>query len=132
MCAAAEGNYDCREVDLHVNSRTSNVQGVHDDLDFNKYLEDNPSNAYNEHNHTHTRTSEDIQINVFGRTLLSLCSIFDLYILNGVYENSGLFTFMSWRGNSVNDYFIVLDDLLMENMKIQVIPRSLSWHMPRV
>ena len=37
---------------------------------------------------------------------------------------------MSWRGNSVNDYFIVSDDLLMETMKMQVIPRSESWHMP--
>ena len=113
-----------------LNSRTGNVQGVHDDLELNKYLEVNPSNVYNEYNNTHIRISEDAEINAFGRTLLSLCSIFDLYILNGVYENSGLFTFMSWRGNSVNDYFIVSDDLLMENMTMQVISRSESWHMP--
>ena len=113
-----------------LNSRTGSIQGVHEEHDLNKYLNYDASLLYDDSISTLARTSEDTHVNVFGRSLLNLCSIFDLYILNGVHEKSGSYTFMSWRGNSVNDYFIISQDLLMENINMKVLSRTESWHMP--
>ena len=51
-----------------------------------------------------TRQSEDTIVNQFGRSLLSMCAILDLTIVNGTIVNSGNFTYISTHGNSIIDY----------------------------
>ena len=58
-----------------------------------------------------TRQSEDTIVNQFGRSLLSMCAILDLTIVNGTIVNSGNFTYISTHGNSLIDYIIVSPEL---------------------
>ena len=62
---------------------------------------------------TPTRYSEDTVLNSFGKRLLNMCTAFGLNIFNGVCNGDlqGLYTFISNSGNSVNDYFMVSEDL---------------------
>ena len=77
-----------------------------------------------------SRLSSDIHINDFGRSLLTLCSAYNLTILNGLFgENSGRFTYVSATGSSVIDYCIVSKDLLHRFTALQVSETILSCHM---
>ena len=59
------------------------------------------------------RKSQDSVVNNHGKLLLTLCTTFDLCILNGVCKDDlqGFYTYISETGSSVNDYFILSSDL---------------------
>ena len=77
------------------------------------------------------RCSEDSVINEFGRSLLSLCSGFDLQILNGTVEGDrhGCFTYISPSGNSVIDYVLVSRDFARFCTSLLVKENVLSTHL---
>jgi hypothetical protein len=80
------------------------------------------------------RSSEDLNVNTFGRQLLELCEMLNCIILNGL-KNAGFdakFTYISQSGASVDDYFVVSRDLFFEvNIsKLSVLPQTESDHMP--
>ena len=60
-----------------------------------------------------SRRSEDKTLNSFEKQLLNMCSALDLCIMNCVCngDHLGCYTYISDTGNSVNDYFMVTDDL---------------------
>ena len=58
-----------------------------------------------------TRQSEDTIVNQFGRSLLSMCAILHLTIVNRTIDNSGNFTYISTHGISLFDYIIVSPEL---------------------
>ena len=67
--------------------------------------------------------------------MLSLCTIFDLCILNGVCKGDlqGCYTCISETGSSVNDYFILSNDLyalIHSTCELCVTRRIKSDHMP--
>ena len=55
-----------------------------------------------------SRTSQDLIVNNFGRSLLSMCAALELTILNSSspHTASGNFTYISVHGSSVIDYLI--------------------------
>ena len=76
------------------------------------------------------RFSYDYILNDFGRTLLSLCTAFDLAILNGFLNSeSGKYTFVSSNGSSVVDYCIVSRDLLPLCLSLRITESVASPHM---
>ena len=79
-----------------------------------------------------TRSSHDLTVNNFGRSLLSMCAALELTILNGSSPHiaSGNFTYISLHGNSVVDYLITSFDLLELCFIIKVDENILSPHMP--
>ena len=84
---------------------------------------------------TPTRCSEDTVLNSFGKKLLNMCTTFGVNILNGVCNGDlqGRYTFISNSGNSVNDYFMVSEDLfslIQHDCRLCVIERIESDHMP--
>ena len=69
------------------------------------------------------RTSEDLVVNNFGKKLLDLCISCDLRVLNGrAHEdaNVGRYTFYQHNGFSVNDYFILHENILPINCHFSV------------
>jgi hypothetical protein len=78
-----------------------------------------------------SRCSKDDTINNFGKSLLNLCFLFDVYILNGFCSNNkeGDFTFVSPNGSSVIDYFLIPCNLL-SNFDLKVGDCLHSWHLP--
>ena len=77
------------------------------------------------------RDSHDRVINTFGRSLLALCVMFELCIVNGLSgQFSERFTFVSGNGSSVIDYFIVSADLIDLCRSLNVAESSTSSHMP--
>eukprot|EP00745_Piridium_sociabile_P040619 TRINITY_DN784_c0_g2_i2.p1 TRINITY_DN784_c0_g2~~TRINITY_DN784_c0_g2_i2.p1 ORF type:complete len:579 (+),score=61.48 TRINITY_DN784_c0_g2_i2:324-2060(+) len=78
-----------------------------------------------------SRCSKDDTINNFGKSLLNLCFLFDVYILNGFCSNDkeGDFTFVSPNGSSVIDYFLIPCNLL-SNFELKVGDCLHSWHLP--
>ena len=117
-----------------LNSRTDNAQPICESCDINRYTDGAHTLPYSnsDHNALHARHSEDTYTNCFGNSLVSLCTIFDFCILNGTGSSasSGLFTFVSPHGNSVVDYFIVSHDIMNNELKMHVLNRTESWHMP--
>jgi len=66
---------------------------------------------------------------------LNMCTAFGLNILNGVCNGDlqGRYTFISNCGNSVNDYFMVSEDLfslIQHDCRLCVMERIESDHMP--
>ena len=84
-----------------LNSRTDSLN-ISNDIDTDEIRHD----LFDE-----TRQSEDTIVNQFGGSLLSMCAILDLTIVNGTIVNSGNFTYISTHGNSLIDYIIVSPEL---------------------
>ena len=84
---------------------------------------------------TPTRCSEDTVLNSFGEKLLNICTTFGLNILNGVCNGDlqDRYTFISNSGNSVNDYFMVSEDLfalIQHDCRLCIMERIESDHLP--
>ena len=79
-----------------------------------------------------TRNSQDKEINVYGRSLLTLCISFELSILNGCEDiyGSAQFTFMSHSGKSVIDYFIASRSIIHLFTRLDIKDSVLSSHSP--
>jgi len=78
-----------------------------------------------------SRSSKDKLVNPFGSSLLTLCLSFNLTILNGAIagDTGGDFTYLSVRGDSIVDYFIVSNSLASHCVKFSVTENVLSSHM---
>ena len=78
-----------------------------------------------------TRNSQDINLNEYGRSLLSLCGSFEMSILNGCENGtySGEFTFLSPNGRSVIDYFIVSKNISHFCSNLKITNSVLSSHL---
>lgn len=80
------------------------------------------------------RHSQDKDVNIFGLQLLDFCNIFDCFLLNGLskrqYDDG--YTFISDRGSSVVDYFIMSYDLFAktETMRLKLLDEEHSDHFP--
>ena len=81
-----------------------------------------------------TRTSQDTEVNVFGRRLLETCACYGLEILNGFCpgDETGNFTYLSEHGYSAVDYFLMSSDILYLVETLNVNDRIESDHMPVV
>ena len=79
-----------------------------------------------------TRTSQDREVNAFGRRLLETCACYGLEILNGFCpgDETGNFTYLSEHGYSVVDYFLMSSDILYLAETLNVNDRIESDHMP--
>ena len=91
-----------------LNARTGEENNPQDDTDdqafsYENYVTDDDDIELED------RKSHDTVVNRFGRMLLELCYVFQLYILNGrVYgDKNGEFTFCSQQGCSVNDFYFI-------------------------
>ena len=73
---------------------------------------------------------EDTIVNQFGRSLVSMCAILDLTIVNGTIVNSGNFIYISTHGNSLIDYIIVSPELCKLFSYFSIQYNVLSPHMP--
>ena len=81
------------------------------------------------------RKSQDNVVNYYGKLLLNLCTTFDLCILKGVCKGDiqGCYMYISETGSSVNDYFILSNDLyalIHSTSELCVTGRIESDHMP--
>ncbi len=112
-----------------LNSRTasnSQINSMNDNI-FESLQESQPVNL--------NRKSQDNVVNNYGKFLLNLCTTFDLCILNGVCKGDlqGCYTYISETGSSVNDYFILSNDLyalIHSTCELCVTGRIESDHMP--
>ena len=79
----------------------------------------------------HKRKSKDKTINSFGKSLLDFCFLFNLCLMNGscASDPEGEFTFVSFQGSSVIDYFLVSRELC-NNCDFKVLDEVFSWHLP--
>ena len=79
---------------------------------------------------TFERQSQDQVTNVFGKTLISLCTTFQFTPLNGLIDGDryGQFTFFSERGQSTIDYFLCSVDLIayMKSLSLSGKPSRVS------
>ncbi|WP_419607807.1 hypothetical protein, partial [Thiolapillus sp.] len=111
-----------------LNSRTSNIsKHVTTDTVFDSPCKSSPINA--------DRCSEDGVLNNYGKSLLDLCTALNLCILNGMCpgDYSGRYTYISDTGSSVNDYFLLSNDLFVavyDSCKLVISERIESDHMP--
>ena len=83
------------------------------------------------------RRSQDSVINGFGKSLLNMCTSFNLGILNGRCNGDpeGRYTYITDMGSSVVDYFVMSCDLLAyiwDHCHLSVQDRSESDHLPVV
>ena len=116
--------YDCiinvtaRYPDTHVmivgdlNARTGDESDfIHDDNA--AYIPG--GNLYSPSDFDIPRFSSDKEVNVFGENLLEICKSLDIHIVNGRSQSDpvGQFTFISSRGASLIDYFIVSSQLFV-------------------
>ena len=78
------------------------------------------------------RDSVDLVVNNFGKTLIELCSCYDLTPLHGLKEKNFPtdYTYWSERGNSVIDHFICTPDLIDLVRAMTIDSRIESDHMP--
>ena len=80
------------------------------------------------------RNSQDTCTNRFGEQLLDFCNIYDCFLLNGLCKGNhdDSFTFLSDRGSSVIDYFVLSFDLYskVECMHLCVLDAIDSDHFP--
>jgi exonuclease III len=88
-------------------------------------------NEYEHELNSFTRKSQDETINSFGKTLIEMCTMFELTPLNGMChgDRDGLFTFHSDRGNSVIDYILCSVDLFDAVDDFHVLSRVETEHM---
>ena len=136
LCHLQESHEDCSFLICgDLNCRTANVQPLSEDINTDKYMQNVYEPTHCNSNDTNLfRKSDDKEFNVFGRSLLDLCSVFDLFIVNGALMSnlSGSFTNISVHGNSVVDYFLVSHDIMSIVQSMNVLSRTESWHMPIV
>jgi hypothetical protein len=78
------------------------------------------------------RNSEDKETNIYGESLLEMCKSLDIHIANGRVNDDmkGHMTFISSRGASVIDYFILSAQVFPFIKNLQVIPSDISSHLP--
>ena len=103
-------------------------------------FDDNPNyviNAQNQYSEDTfpalARVSKDKEINAFGRSLLSMCTTFNMHILNGragTDANNGDFTCITNTGASVIDYIIVSTSLFFRLLNFSIALRTDSDHLP--
>jgi hypothetical protein len=114
-----------------LNSRTSNVSHHCQEHNSNYFLD----SQFVSHPASVDRCSEDNVLNAYGKLLLDMCTALDLRILNGVCHGDlhGCYTYVSDRGSSVNDYFVMSCELfsfLCESCELNISERIESDHMP--
>jgi hypothetical protein len=78
------------------------------------------------------RTSCDKEVNIFGEHLLEICKSLDIHIVNGraPSDQTGQMTFISSRGASVIDYFVVSSQLFPVIKDMYVVPNDITNHLP--
>ena len=122
--------------DVHVilcgdlNARTSDVMP---DTFITKVRYENP--LYREYDKSICRRSEDMILNAYGKYLLNMCITLSLFVMNGVCngDQHGRYTYITETGNSVNDYFMMSDDLfalVQSCCRLYVSERTDSDHLP--
>ena len=112
-----------------LNSRTasnSQISSMNSNI-FDPLQESQPVNQ--------NRKSQDSVVYNYGKLLLNLCPTFDLCILKSVCKGDlqGCYTCISETGSSVNDYFILSNDLyalIHSTCELCVTGRVESDHMP--
>ena len=111
------------------NARTSNLQ-VKDICSYDNSVEWEKGEDCELWNKS--RTSQDEELNDFGKRLLQLCTLFDCKILNGCspWDQQGKFTFMADQGCSTVDYFLVSYEISRIIEHFTVADRIESDHMP--
>ena len=81
-----------------------------------------------------TRFSDDKEITQFGKELLSICSMFNCIIVNGLvcYDFDDSLTYVCNTGGSMIDYFITSSDLFLQQhiTSLSVLPSIDSSHFP--
>ena len=111
-----------------LNSRTSDIsKHVTTDTVFDSPCKSSPINA--------DRCSEDGVLNNYGKSLLDLCTALNLCILHGMCpgDYSGRYTYISDTGSSMNDYFLLSNDLFVavyDSCRLVISERIESDHMP--
>ena len=127
-----ENDNSCMLICGDLNARTLNVQPCID-IDIDKYINNDPCNSQftDSYDDNLVRFSEDKDQNSFGKSLLSLCSSFNLVIMNGIQQcpDSGSFTNISCHGSSVVDYFLLSHDLINNSLNMSIMDVTLSSHM---
>jgi exonuclease III len=82
------------------------------------------------------RRSRDnnIPTNTFGRSLLDLCRVFGIHILNGRFpgDRDGEYTFVARTGKSVVDYMLASSSLFDHVINFQIDSKTESDHFPLV
>jgi exonuclease III len=81
----------------------------------------------------HSR-DRNVQSNVFGRSLLDMCRIFGIHMLNGRFpgDDNGEYTFSAKSGSSVVDYMLASSSLFTVVTKFWIDPMTESDHFPLV
>jgi hypothetical protein len=112
-----------------LNARTSDANAK--DVSLPDSFRDNEDNE-NISDEQYQRTSKDCIKNEFGRYLLNVCEQFKLVILNGLLrgDQNGNFTYVAHNGSSVIDYFVMSRSLVQFGLRLKVMPRIESKHMP--
>ena len=116
-----------------LNSRISNIQPVNECNVATRYTDNvNSVSFFTDNNPIYSRQSEDVTISTFGRSLIEMCAAFEFIILNGCNngDEKGALTYISSTGNSVIDYCILSEDLLVNDLHFYVHSRVDSKHMP--
>ena len=119
-----------------LNSRIGNRVPIRYDLEsgLERGLDDidNDDDDFVNSNMVRSRNSQDVHENVYGHSLLRLCSCFDLLVLNGMCNGDyrGQYTYISDTGCSVIDYFIISRGLSLLPAKISIERLIDSKHMP--
>ena len=87
-------------------------------------------------NFCHPRRSRDSNTptNAFGRSLLDMCRIFGIHILNGRFpgDHDGEYTFMASTGKSVVDYMLASSSLFEHVINFQIDTMTESDHFPLI
>ena len=81
---------------------------------------------------TYERESQDIHINIPGRTLIEMCTTFGLTSISGLKMKNFLskFTFIGHRGSSIVDHFITSVELIDNITEFITADRIESNHLP--
>jgi hypothetical protein len=100
---------------------------VDDDI---SHIED--SDWYETDNFNLPRRSVDSRINNFGFSLINMCQVYGIHMLNGRFpgDTDGACTFISTSGTSLVDYILVSSSLFPRITDFIVDSRSESDHMP--
>lgn len=78
------------------------------------------------------RKNKDKTVNTFGKSLIDLCSMYDLCIVNGRNKGDidGNFTYVYSNGASTIDYFLTSNSLFKRITNMSVLNCDLSKHFP--
>lgn len=81
---------------------------------------------------TSQRSSLDTVVNTFGKSLIDLCTVHHLLILNGSGhdDREGAFTCISQHGESVVDYCLLLAENFKSSISLKIASQVYSSHMP--